>query len=346
VSGDTFDTKVVNGKVASMIKSLGEERSAEYNDEQMPEPLNAEDQKQSISTEQAVVAGIKPQDNTSTSDVEKTSLSFHLLSGGTKLDAEVLEKSTEHRLTDHSRADHPKIAPDPAFKNVQSNFVAQPPSNPNDSSGKAASPSEHALMWKAAIDGGEMIASSKEKHSDWSDRLVAKGLSPDVSSGMNETILTHAMTPVSPPSEPVAVRSVSAIAPVQNVPPNVSEFPISPSVRFEVHPDELGCVRVHLSVVDHTVYTNVTTDRVEAHDFLIRNSDRFEAGLAVHGLDVGRFQVDVQSEGRDQREGAAWTRSEGQRQADHQSSGQSEREPHRHERTLIDWDKQMVSLFA
>lgn len=349
LSGDGLQANSGNVTVASMIKSLLAERSADHNNEQTPKPLSAKDQHQSTGAEEPIIAGIKPQDNTWTSDVNRTGSSSRLSSVDPKLDVAVIAKPTEHRLTDHSHIDHGSISrvssPDPSFKNAQSNAVAQTLS-PNDFVGKDASSSEHVLMWRAALDGEEMAANGKEKHSDWSDRQVGKVLSSDTSSGMNKTILPHAMPPVSPPSEPVAVRSVSAAAPIQNVLPNAFEFPTSPSVRFEVHPDELGSVRVHLSVVDHTVYTNVMTDRVEAHDFLVRNSDRFEAGLAAHGLDVGRFQVDVQSQGRDQRDGAAWTRSEGQRQADHLSSGQSESEPHRRERALIDWDKQMVSLFA
>jgi hypothetical protein len=88
-----------------------------------------------------------------------------------------------------------------------------------------------------------------------------------------------------------------------------SESPLAASVRFEVQPGDMGRIRVHLSVVDHTVYTNVMTERVEAHDFLVRGSERFEAGLAAHGLDVGRFQVDVQGQARQHadRGGTGWS---------------------------------------
>jgi hypothetical protein len=84
------------------------------------------------------------------------------------------------------------------------------------------------------------------------------------------------------------------------------ESPMPASVRFEVQPGDMGRIRVHLSVVDHTVYTNVMTERVDTHDFLVRNSERFEAGLGAHGLEVGRFQVDVHSEAR-QHGDRGWT---------------------------------------
>lgn len=346
LSGDALQANGGNVNVASMIKSLLAERHTEEGVAQVSEPSTAKDQNQSIGAEEAGIAGIKPQDNTSTSDESRTAFNSRLSSDDPKLTAAVVGKPTEHRPPDHPRVDHSKILSiDPSFKIAQSNVVDQP-SNVNDSSVKDASSSEHALMWKAAIDGEEITANSKEKQSDWSDRQVGKALSADISPGMNKTVLPHAMPPVSPPSESVPIRSVSAPAPIQNIPPAASESPLAPSVRFEVHPEDMGRVRVHLSVVDHTVYTNVMTDRVEAHDFLVKNSDRFEAGLATHGLDIGKFQVDVQTQGRDQqREGTAWTHGDRQRHAA-QSSHHAENEWPARERAMIDWDSRMVNLFA
>jgi hypothetical protein len=91
----------------------------------------------------------------------------------------------------------------------------------------------------------------------------------------------------------------------------LAELPLPASVRFEVQPGDMGRIRVHLSVVDHTVYTNVMTERVDAQEFLVRSADRFEAGLAAHGLDVGRFQVDVQGQGRQHADrGGPWSQDD------------------------------------
>jgi hypothetical protein len=219
-------------------------------------------------------------------------------------------------------------------------------SNPQDAQGKDASQGEHSMTWNAAIELQELSGSAKEKHADAAEHPSWKGDSSQPPAGIDKTLLAPAVAPVSPPSEPLPVRFVSALASVQNIPALAAESPLSPSVRFEVHPDDMGRVRVHLSVVDHTVYTNVMTERVEAHDFLLRNSERFEAGLATHGLDVGRFQVDVQTQGRDHpRDGSAWSRGEGPRHADEPSrSLDKERQPQ--QRPLMEWDHRMVNLFA
>jgi hypothetical protein len=131
--------------------------------------------------------------------------------------------------------------------------------------------------------------------------------------------------------------------------PTVAAHPESPlpaSVRFEVQPGDMGRIRVHLSVVDHTVYTNVMTERVDTHDFLVRNSERFEAGLGAHGLEVGRFQVDVQSEARQHgdRGGAGWSQDDVPRR-NSQSSEQPVVDRHASRRDPGSMDR-MINVFA
>src|SRR6476620_1891507 len=225
------------------------------------------------------------------------------------------------------------------------NAVTQLP-NPQDAQGRDASQGEHSMTWNAAMEFQELSGTEKEKHADSAERPSWKGDLHQSAAGIDKTLLAPAVPPVSPPAEPLPVRSVSALTPPQNIPAVAPESLLPPSVRFEVHPDDMGRVRVHLSVIDHTVYTNVMTERVEAHDFLVRNSERFEAGLATHGLDVGRFQVDVQTQGREHhRDGSAWSRGEGPRHADEPSrSLDNEWQPQ--QRPLMEWDHRMVNLFA
>jgi len=116
------------------------------------------------------------------------------------------------------------------------------------------------------------------------------------------------------------------------------------------------CDVVHLSDADQqpknerwpiiAMYLGPHIKTSEAHDFLVRNSERFGAGLATHGLDVGRFQVDVQTQGREHhRDGSAWSRGEGPRHADEPSrSLDNEWQPQ--QRPLMEWDHRMVNLFA
>lgn len=148
--------------------------------------------------------------------------------------------------------------------------------------------------------------------------------------------------------------SQAAAAPSRAVSPAVvevatvkvpTESPLSASVRFEVQPGDMGRIRVHLSVVDHTVYTNVMTERVDAQEFLIRSADRFEAGLAAHGLDVGRFQVDVQGQGRQHADrGETWSQDELHRHDPH-STDQPMVERHVDDREP-DLMHRMINVFA
>ena len=148
--------------------------------------------------------------------------------------------------------------------------------------------------------------SASAEHDGWKERFT-----PAETHGTQSTSppMASSFSSQAPSAPSRAVAPAVIETPTMTVP---SESPLPASVRFEVQPGDMGRIRVHLSVVDHTVYTNVMTERVEAQDFLVRSSDRFEAGLAAHGLDVGRFQVDVQGQARQHadRGGTAWSQDD------------------------------------
>jgi hypothetical protein len=158
------------------------------------------------------------------------------------------------------------------------------------------------------------------------------------------------LTPVIPSSNSQSVSTPGRTAFSTAVEaPTVAAHPESPlpaSVRFEVQPGDMGRIRVHLSVVDHTVYTSVMTERVDTHDFLVRNSERFEAGLGAQGLEVGRFQVDVQSEARQHgdRGGTSWLQDDVPRR-NAQSSEQPVVDRHASHRDPGSMDR-MINVFA
>lgn len=158
--------------------------------------------------------------------------------------------------------------------------------------------------------------------------------------------LTPVITSLS--SQPVSTQARTTASAAVEAPTAAAhpESPLPSSVRFEVQPGDMGRIRVHLSVVDHTVYTNVMTERVEAHDFLVRNSERFEAGLTAHGLEVGRFQVDVQSQARQHgdRGGTGWLQDDVHRR-NAQSSEQPAVDRHAGDRDP-DWMDRMINVFA
>jgi hypothetical protein len=181
--------------------------------------------------------------------------------------------------------------------------------------------------------------SASAEHESWKERFTSaetQGTQSTASSAGSS--LNSQASPT--PSRAVAPAVVEA--PTVRVP---AELPLPASVRFEVHPGDMGRIRVHLSVVDHTVYTSVMTERVDAQEFLVRSADRFEAGLAAHGLDVGRFQVDVHEQGRQHPDrGGTWSQDELHRH-DPQSTEQPMVERHTDDREP-DRMHRMINVFA
>ncbi len=175
-----------------------------------------------------------------------------------------------------------------------------------------------------------------EGEKEWFTSAEAHGTQSTASSGASS------FNSQASPAPSRAAVSAAVEVPTVKVP---AELPLPASVRFEVQPGDMGRIRVHLSVVDHTVYTSVMTERVDAQEFLVRSADRFEAGLAAHGLDVGRFQVDVQGQGRQHADrGGPWSQDDLHRrhlQSPEQSmieEGPGDREPNRMHR--------MINVFA
>jgi hypothetical protein len=181
--------------------------------------------------------------------------------------------------------------------------------------------------------------SASAEHEGWKERFTSaethgtQSTASSVASSLNSQASPAPSRAVAPAAVEVATVKIPA------------ELPLPASVRFEVQPGDMGRIRVHLSVVDHTVYTSVMTERVDAQEFLVRSADRFEAGLAAHGLDVGRFQVDVQGQGRQHADrGGPWSQDDLHRrhlQSPEQSmieEGPGDREPNRMHR--------MINVFA
>ncbi len=224
------------------------------------------------------------------------------------------------------------------------NAPIQPPVNPQ-MLGRETSTAAETSVWGAAIESSDLPESGKEHNSASTEHDAWKEGLPQ-SDGDGAKVMLAPTASSGSLSAPTATRSASAPAPVAGATTMLPESPLPASVRFEVQPGDMGRIRVHLSVVDHTVYTNVMTERVEAHDFLVKSSERYESGLAAHGLDVGRFHVDVQGQGREQADhgGAAWLREETHRRPP-QPSDQLIAEWHSDGHQSV-WGDRMVNLFA
>jgi hypothetical protein len=88
------------------------------------------------------------------------------------------------------------------------------------------------------------------------------------------------------------------------------------------------------------------TERVEAHDFLVKGSERYEAGLAAHGLDVGRFQVDVQGQGREHGDRGAWSQEQTHRSREEPPNTAKNAATEWPAERKAEWEDRMVNVFA
>lgn len=185
--------------------------------------------------------------------------------------------------------------------------VALQPSVPVEPSIKPTV-STQSITVSAATEPTPVSESGKQHSSSSSEHEGGKERTPQGDVGAGPSTGPSVTTPFASQSPVSGARTIAPEAIDAPRGSAILESPLPASVRFEVQPGDMGRIRVHLSIVDHTVYTNVTTERLDTHDFLVKNSERYEAGLAAHGLDVGRFQVDVQAQAREHpdRGTAAW----------------------------------------
>jgi len=224
--------------------------------------------------------------------------------------------------------------------------VARQPSVSLETPAKQVAMPAPSLAWNAGMELSPLQQSGTESNPGSAEHDGSKERFTQAEVDEGQPTLAPVIPSSSSQSVSTPVRTTTATV-VEA--PTVAAHPESPlpaSVRFEVQQGDMGRIRVHLSVVDHTVYTNVMTERVETHDFLVRNSERFEAGLGEHGLEMGRFQVDVQSQGRQHadRGGAGWLQDDVHRRTP-QPSEQPVIDRHAGDREP-DWMDRMINVFA
>jgi len=65
----------------------------------------------------------------------------------------------------------------------------------------------------------------------------------------------------------------------------------SSSARLQLHPPELGHIRVDVNLAGETVDIEVRTETEEARDLVSRRADQLRAALEQHGIHVDRFEV-------------------------------------------------------
>jgi len=123
-----------------------------------------------------------------------------------------------------------------------------------------------------------------------------------------------------------------------------SQVPATHAVQFDMAPAEFGQLRVRVLLSDHTIHTHMSTDRAELGQMLMGQQEQLNTQLSAAGLDLGRFQVQVNQE-RTNHSGQEW-----QSQAQGGSSKQQgdPRQQDRSPETPVPSQKRtgLLSLFA
>jgi Flagellar hook-length control protein FliK len=70
------------------------------------------------------------------------------------------------------------------------------------------------------------------------------------------------------------------------------------TVHLELPSHNSGPLSVRISMTDHTVHTQFTTDRNDLGAFLFMRQDQLQQNLAKSGLELGQFQVHIDQQGR------------------------------------------------
>ncbi|MCC6141098.1 MAG: flagellar hook-length control protein FliK [Nitrospira sp.] len=101
------------------------------------------------------------------------------------------------------------------------------------------------------------------------------------------------------------------------------------SMMLELSQADLGRVNIRVAVNQDTVHTHFASERNELGQYLVNGQDRLQSALQASGLDLGRFQVDIdrQSAGRSFQDPASREQSQGHAsQGERQHGGQGREE--------------------
>ncbi len=170
------------------------------------------------------------------------------------------------------------------------------------------------------------------------DQVMAQSTMPDVSTPAtpsNSTLVTHGMDHRAFSSAPSAkgpadTQSAAPAPPVQPTDwmPGTSANQTK-SMVLELSQADLGRVNIRVAVNQDTVHTHFSSERNEMGQYLVNGQDRLQSALNASGLDLGRFQVDIdrQSAGRSFQQPTSQGQSQGHTpQGESQNPGQGREE--------------------
>lgn len=130
---------------------------------------------------------------------------------------------------------------------------------------------------------GEPAGSGSSFHGDPVQGTALGGQTPSGGQGPETRSAAPVSEPVRPAPQPGTVWDMSAPR----------------TMRLELQSPDGPPLRLHVSLVEQTVYAKVVTDQPEVQDFLLRNQSRLESQLQSHGLEMGQFSVSVDRQGQE-----------------------------------------------
>ena len=106
-----------------------------------------------------------------------------------------------------------------------------------------------------------------------------------------------------PTPAPTVQSSAQTLRPILDA--EITQVPATHAVQFDMAPADFGQLRVRVVLSDHTVHTLMKTDRAELGQMLMGQQEQLNTQLSAAGLDLGRFQVQVNQE-RTHHSGQEW----------------------------------------
>ncbi|MCX5724608.1 MAG: flagellar hook-length control protein FliK [Nitrospirae bacterium] len=131
-------------------------------------------------------------------------------------------------------------------------------------------------------------------------------------------------TPANSRSAPASVAPPASLTSRLSPEPETAPVPGSHSVQFDLAPSDFGQLRVRVVLSDQTIHTHMSTDRAELGQMLTNQQEQLSAQLSSAGLDLGRFQVQV-DQGSTGQSGQEWqSQAQGGRSQEQRESRQQD----------------------
>lgn len=157
---------------------------------------------------------------------------------------------------------------------------------------------EEGMKWLAHVDLQSVDISSRRSQEPATESLDSgpQYLSYQQGQGGAASTIKSASAPAVPPTS-----QTNSLSPDTETAP----IPLTHAVQFDLEPADFGQLRVRLVMSEHTVHTHLSTDRAELGQILTGRQEQLSTQLSAAGLDLGRFQVQVNQE-RASHSGQEW----------------------------------------